>query len=74
VSSSLTVITRMTKEEAIAAKEAEVLAYEGVVERYALRANRWEHLGRERLAELRKELADLKNNSDVADWHEALPS
>jgi hypothetical protein len=45
-------------EQAIQAKRAHILHYQGVLERYG--HGRWTDLGQRRLAELRQELVDLE--------------
>ena len=49
----------MKKEEAVAAKKAEILHYEGVLERYG--SGRWLDMGRRHLANLREELRVLED-------------
>lgn len=51
----------MTNEEKIAAKAAEVVHYEGVLERYG--SGRWLDMGRRHLAELKRELQELRSQS-----------
>lgn len=52
----------MKKEEAVAAKKAEILHYEGVLERYG--SGRWLDMGRRHLADLKEELSKLEENCD----------
>ncbi|USV41076.1 hypothetical protein [Xanthomonas phage BUDD] len=59
----------MTNEEKIAAKAAEVVHYEGVLERYG--SGRWLDQGRRHLAELNRELQELRSQSIDGD---TLPS
>ncbi len=51
-------VYQMKKEEAVAAKKAEIEHYEGVLQRYG--SGRWLDMGRRHLAELKEELRVLE--------------
>ena len=52
----------MKKEEAVAAKKAEIEHYQGVLQRYG--SGRWLDQGRRHLADLKEELLEIENGTE----------